>query len=94
MDATIQKGTDIVSQKDDGRSAFPYQAIASGDELTGDLPGDPGMTLRQWYAGQAVVGLMANANGRYENNAWASNVASDAVTLADALIAELDKEDE
>ena len=55
---------------------------------------DPGMTLRQWYAGKALSGLLAGETGGYATNEWPSNIASDAVTLADALIAELEKDDD
>ena len=78
-----------MSQKDDGRSAFPHQAIPNDKGWLGDSPGDDGMTLRQWYAGQALAGTCADPN-----QTEAGEVARFAVSCADALIAELDKEDE
>ena len=46
----------------------------------------PGMTLRQWYAGLAMQGLLAHNGGD-----WGDLVAKDAAKEADALIAELKK---
>ncbi len=43
-----------MSAANDGGPAFPLQALASpGSEATW------GMTLRDWFAGQVIVGLMA-----------------------------------
>lgn len=78
--------------KDDGRSAFPHPAVASDSELIQDSPGDDGMTLRQWYAGQALSGFIAGDAYRYKSGEGRRLLAGDAVKLADALIAELDKE--
>ena len=77
-----------MKSKDDGRSAFPHQAIPSDSAVFGDSPGDDGMTLRQWYAGMALSGLLANG----PNLVTATRVAMEAVEVADELIAELDKE--
>lgn len=47
----------------------------------------PGMTLRQYYAGLAMQGMLAD-------NTWGGHLqacAKDAVAAADALIAELEK---
>ena len=49
------------------------------------------MTYRQWLAGQALTGLLSGDTSRYQSNRW-QGVAEDAVTMADELIAELDKE--
>jgi hypothetical protein len=38
-------------------SAFPREEYQADD-----APGQRGMTLRDWFAGQALAGLMANAN--------------------------------
>lgn len=70
------------TQKDDGGYAFP---------LTGDTPNyrdrADGMTLRDWFAGQALVGLHASSDGVYRS----SSVAKLAYDQADAMIAERNK---
>lgn len=43
---------------------------------------EPGMTVRQWYKGMAVCGLVAN------DSRLAEAVAEEAAEVADALIAE------
>ncbi len=60
----------------DGGPAFP-------------IPGEgwPGMTLRQYYAGQMLAGMMANE----ERSGTFKDFAADAAEFADALIAELDE---
>ena len=61
--------------KDDGGPAFPtMMAKAGGDEV--------GMTLRDWFAGQVLAGLV---NGRREN---VHLFASEAYSIADALLAQ------
>lgn len=49
---------------------------------------EPGMTLREHYAGLAIQGILANTQLA---GAQVSTMASDAVIVADALIAELEK---
>ena len=46
----------------DGGPAFPVpmETAHSYPGTRESMEGDPGMTLRQWYAGQALVGLLAN----------------------------------
>lgn len=46
-----------------------------------------GMTYRQWLAGMAMQGLLANDSDRRPEN-----IAKDAVEYTDALIAELNKQ--
>lgn len=66
-----------------GGPAFP---------LLGDGPNAPcfneGMTLRDWFAGQALAGIRANPEAGGDHKIY----AEDAVKFADALIAELAKE--
>lgn len=67
-----------MTTKDDGGSAFPVAPNIDGMFYEG-------MTLRQWYAGQALVGMgnwWPNIPGDYEAKAyWA-------FAMADAMIAE------
>lgn len=48
----------------------------------------PGMTMRQYYAGQALVGLIA---AYPDADCGLKGLAHDALLAADALIAELEK---
>ncbi len=62
-------------------SAFP--------EVPGDFngyEGRPGMTLRDWFAGMAMQGLIANRGSSY----WKDTPAN-AYAMADALLAERQK---
>ena len=43
----------------DGGPAFPHPMIQKWPEGGNLLGGADGMTLRQWYAGQALAGLLA-----------------------------------
>ena len=73
-------------KKNDGGPAFPNKGDGYGPTHNYD-----GMTLRQYYAGQALAGLLSDtgllrADGR--------DVSSLAVAVADALIADLEKEND
>jgi len=50
-----------VTKTNDGGAAFPGQACGS-DGLP-MFEAEYGMTLRDWFAGQALVGLLAQSNG-------------------------------
>ena len=66
------------------KPAFPRSATGSAE--TGPIDkGAEGMTLREHYAGLAMQGMVANHKNDYEPR-WA-------VAFADALIAELQRED-
>jgi hypothetical protein len=63
-----------MSTQDDGGPAFP-RSPHSGD------PSDDGMSLRDWFAGQA---LLYCAQGDFEKF---EHLAEDAYAIADAMIA-------
>ena len=79
-----------MSTKNDGGPAFPaieiqeYGSMASEEIHTG-------MSLRQYYAGKALQGVIVAIMSQ-ENHRWSSgDFASEAVEIADAMLAELDK---
>lgn len=76
-------------KKDDGGLAFPGFHIDNG---TTTVYG--GMTLRQWYAGMAMQGILANQDernvqrgGRGTGMGTSRDVATYAFVVADAMIA-------
>lgn len=75
---------------DKNQPAFPMGATVHGGNGMLTWEQVPGMTLRQYYAGQAL-GRMIDHESRVYAGMYPSSVAKLAVTLADALIAELDK---
>ena len=72
-----------MTKPNDGGPAFPR----AGDQV--NLP-VKGMTLRQWYAGQALAGFCAEPYT--EEVVYERSIAERSCDLADALIDELDKE--
>jgi hypothetical protein len=59
---------------DDGGQAFP-SSNAFGDR-------DPGMTLRDWFAGQALTRLAKTEQGKI----GANNIAIDCYAFADSML--------
>ena len=78
----------MTEQPKDGGSAFPHDGLDNGP---GNFKGRPtgGMSLRDWFAGQALAGIMTG----HDNSgslAWLPDAAAEmAVSVADALIAAL-----
>lgn len=75
------------SEIDWGGQAFPTE----GGDMSGLYP-DPGMSLRDWFAGQALAGMMAMPNfenGNFHNNCGEpfAGPAGYAYRMADAMIA-------
>ena len=67
----------------DGGQAFP---IAAAYDADGRLieHGVAGMTLHDWFAGQALAGLMANSNANIE---WmGKHAVASAYSAADAML--------
>jgi len=72
-----------MSKPETGGHAFPLQGFADPTDRQHFYP-ESGMTLRQWYAGQALAGYVAGENRRMV----VGEVASLCFRLADAMIAE------
>ena len=70
--------------KPDGGPAFPR--TSDEDAIDERYHGCPGMSLRQWYAGQALI-----AGGPPPQGMSAYDVAARAFYIADAMIAEDEK---
>lgn len=66
-----------MTEINDGGPAFPTNEQRDGHY---SFPGSPGMSLRDWLAGQAITGLAA-----YEADQYA-DFASAAYRLADAML--------
>ena len=72
--------------KDDGGPAFPQTVEGWNGHMSGK---QPGMTLRDYFAGRALAGLLAH-HGRSVFNTDAENsriVSACAFILADAMLA-------
>ena len=84
--------------KSDGGAAFPQSAIDNQGRIDyADQMGFGGMTLRQWYAGMAMQGILAhpNALGKCAQKLGESvyeSLAPMAFECADAMIAHEEKE--
>jgi hypothetical protein len=65
----------------DGGPAFPIPDIYVPDEHRGCVSGSVGMSLRDWFAGQALVGIASTAD-----TAAYHLYAEDAYAIADAML--------
>ena len=69
----------------DGGSAFPHPGYHGIDGKFVDVP-HVGMTLRDWFAGQALMGFAGNPIG---SGKWSpEGIAQDAYRTANAMIVE------
>jgi len=77
-----------MSAPDDGGPAFPSgKSEKTGYENT--LPYYEGMTLRDWFAGQALAGMMAYQNssrGDFHTNCDDETIAKTTYAYADAML--------
>jgi hypothetical protein len=72
-----------MSTINDGGPAFPRHALKITFPDGSVVPHDPGMTLRQYYAGQALAGLLAKYG---LGEADPESMAADAYAYADAML--------
>lgn len=65
---------------DDGGAAFPFVPtdISNADMLSA------GMTLRDWFAGQALAGMLASSENHWTN--WPDHPALQAYEVADVML--------
>lgn len=84
------------NQINDGGAAFPMAGNTSNwDAEKGQYVPQSGMTLRDWFAGQALAGLCANPSIHQPNgmsgwslvNCHTDDLAGYALHLADAMLA-------
>ena len=82
--------------KSDGGPAYP---VTYSHEHNGGIQNFQewsGMSLRDWFAGQALVGMLAYSHvnpqrGNYHENCSVEGAAADAYRYADAMLAEREK---
>lgn len=70
-----------------GGSAFPHLTATQEGREEAVHFGDPGMTLRDWFAGLAMQGMIANPN----DNNRKTELVMHAFQYADHMLAERDK---
>lgn len=79
-----------MSKINDGGPAFPR--VQQFVDTFGHMKQiNDGMTLRDWFAGQALIGLMSypgdETSGNWHNNSSSQGVATRCYDLADAMLA-------
>lgn len=77
----------MTDKPNDGGPAFPFSIHPEHGYGPGESI-NQGMSLREYYAGQAMAGLLASDDVTTPDHDW---IAGQAVEQADALIAELNK---
>lgn len=78
----------LIDNKDNGGSAFPTQQNETQDGKWNQTY-ESGMSLRDWFAGQALGGLL---NHHMLGEEWRKEVAKSCYLFADAMLAERTKE--
>lgn len=72
-----------MSERNDGGSAFPHEEWCNSATSRIEM-GSPGMSLRDWFAGQALIGIIASPHQHLADmRTW----ARDAFCAADAMLA-------
>lgn len=62
--------------------------------LQDDPIGSPGMTLRDWFAGQALIGRLSRAYFQVDAKGFEEKLAKQCSAIADAMLAERAKYDQ
>ena len=84
----------LLPRDDDGSAGVGEKKIDDGGPAFPTVLHDYGMSLRDWFAGQALAGLAANTNGIYVHGEKKHDVdayALAAYAMADAMLAERSK---
>jgi hypothetical protein len=71
-----------MAEREDGGPAFPMNTAARGEYI----PQRDGMSLRDWFAGQALAGLLASEEPDFQMPSKAK-LADTAYGYADAMLA-------
>lgn len=74
-----------MTDKNDGGTGFPLELLCAPNSVI-----YPGMVLRDWFAGQAVIGLMSHLDVRTQL-IDEKKVAEAAYQIADAMLEERGK---
>jgi hypothetical protein len=74
-----------MSTINDGGPAFPRPAAFSNAERTACTEQD-GMTLRDWFAGQALAGMISAVDPKSEGSQAIKPIAEAAYDFADAML--------
>lgn len=74
--------------RDDGGPAFPRRMFTAYPHGGGQWTIEDGMSLRDWFAGQALAGVLANAKVDASNE----KLAAASYLMADAMLAARAKE--
>ena len=81
-------GNQMSQQQDDGGPAFPTETVEYGN---GNFKyGKKGMSLRDYFAGQAITGLLAVVSGSKTDEAYFANHS---YKIADAMLEARTKQD-
>lgn len=81
-----------MSEINDGGPAFPIPSVGTGDPRDGMTSGSEGMSLRDYFAGQALAGVMQDwinyrkSDGGYIDDETHELIAEDAYGIADAML--------
>lgn len=79
---TQGRGAVTAEKPKDGGPAFPHMMLPGHRDYA------PGMSLRDWFAGQAIAGVLAEQCMEHLSS---ENIAEKAYALADAMLAEREK---
>jgi hypothetical protein len=86
MELRDQDGTLLMAVGKTGGPAFPYSYEVMPDR---ELHTYFGMTLRDWFAGQAMVGILANDSDPSPEQV--PHIVASAYILADAMLSQREK---